>query len=140
MSFIQSIPNPSAAILSHHHKDHTGNILKVKINSVYVGDYTRERLGFGAVIAEKTELEEGITLIPCPSVHTPGSLLLNVYGEYCLIGDLFFCKKPVSIDLAREMIEALAQVETKYFVVSHSGTENIFERKRFLLELKKEFE
>lgn len=137
--FLHSIPNLSAAVLSHHHADHTGNILKTKNDTVYVGDFTREKLGFGRVVAEKTELEEGITVIPCPSVHTRGSLLLNVYGEYCLIGDLFFYKKPVPMDFAGQMIEALTQVDTQYFVVSHSGTENKFDRKTFLLELKKEF-
>ena len=56
----------------------------------------------------------------------------------CLIGDLFFRKPPVSTELARQMLEALRQVDTGFFVVSHSGVENIFDKKSFLLELRRE--
>lgn len=139
---IQSLPSPPIAILSHHHTDHTGNTLKTNFEKIYVGEFTREKINVGTVVSELLTIDDGVILeiIPCPSVHTPGSLILNVNREFCLIGDLFFYKPPVSAVLARQMVEALAQVDTRFFVVSHSGTENIFEKKRFLLELQKEFE
>lgn len=137
---IQSLPKPPIAILSHHHADHTGNVLKGAFQKIYVGDFTREKLGVGTVVSEPMTIDDGIELeiIPCPSVHTPGSLILNVNREYCLIGDLFFRKPPVSTELARQMLEALSQVETGFFVVSHSGAENTFDKKSFLLELRRE--
>lgn len=139
---IQSLPNPPIAILSHHHADHTGNALKTNFENIFVGEFTREKLGFGTVVTQPLTIDDGIfmEIIPCPSVHTSGSLILNVNREYCLIGDLFFCKPPVSKELARRMVDVLARVDTRFFVVSHSGTENIFDKKTLLLELKKEFE
>lgn len=44
------------------------------------------------------------------------------------------------MDQARQMLEALARVDTQYFVSSHSGREGIYEKKTFLSELKREFE
>lgn len=140
LSFIRSVPNLSAAILSHPHKDHTGNVLKTKISTVYVGDRTQEILNFGTIVNETIELEEGIKIIPCPSVHTPGSLLLNVYGEYCLIGDLFYHRPPVNPVLAEQMLEALAGIDTSYFVSSHGCEKQIYPKDYFLAELRKEFE
>lgn len=138
---IQSMPNPPIAILSHFHDDHTGNALKADFQTVFVGKFTMEKLKIGTVVSEPMTIVDGITLeiIPCPSVHTPGSLILNVNREYCLIGDLFFYKPPVSSDLARQMFDTLDQVDTQYFIFSHGGTDNIFDRNSFLLELQKEF-
>lgn len=137
---IQSLPKPPIAILSHYHADHTGNILKTAFQKIYVGEFTKAKLDVGIVVSQPVTIDDGIELeiIPCPSVHTPGSLILNVNREYCLIGDLFFCRPPVSMELARQMLEALSQVDTGFFVVSHSETENIFDKKSFLLELRRE--
>lgn len=139
---IQALTCSPVVILSHFHADHTGNLLKADFDRIYVGDYTKDKLGIGTVVSEPMSVDDGITLevIPCPSVHTPGCLILNVNREFCLIGDLFFHRAPVSVALARQMIETLTLVDTNYFVFSHSGTENIFDRKTFLLELQKEFE
>lgn len=138
---IQTLPRLPVAILSHFHADHTGNARKAAFQEIYVGDFTRSKLEMGTVVSDPLTIVDGVTLdiIPCPSVHTPGSLILNVNREYCLIGDLFFCKPPVSSVLARQMMETLTQVDTQHFVVSHSGTENIYDRKIFLLELQRGF-
>ncbi len=140
LNAIQALPKAPVAILSHYHADHTGNVLKAAFQQIYVGDFTREKLDVGTVVAEPMTIDDGteLEIIPCPSVHTPGSLILNVNREYCLIGDLFFCKPPVSTELARQMLEALSQVDTGFFVVSHSGVENIFDKKSFLVELRRE--
>lgn len=140
LSFIRSVRNLSTAILSHPHKDHTGNVLKTKISTVYVGDRTQEILNFGTIVNETIELEEGIIIIPCPSVHTSGSLLLNVYGEYCLIGDLFYHRPPVNPVLVEQMLEALAGIDTSYFVSSHGCEKQIYPKDLFVAELRKEFE
>lgn len=138
---IQSMPNPPIAILSHFHDDHTGNASKADFKTIFVGKFTMEKLNIGTVVSEAMTIVDGITLeiIPCPSVHTPGSLILNVDRQYCLIGDLFFYKPPVSFDLARQMMDTLEQVDTQYFVFSHGGIDNVYDKNTFLLELEKEF-
>lgn len=138
---IQSLRCSPVAIISHYHADHTGNVLKADFDRIYVGNYTKEKLGIGTVVSEPMTIDDGITLeiIPCPSVHTPGSLILNVNREFALIGDLFFHRPPVSVTLTHQMMETLAQVDTNCFVVSHSGRENIIDKKTFLLELHRKF-
>lgn len=140
LACIRSLPHPPVAILSHHHTDHTGNLSELKFAQIYVGAYTQERLNLGTVVTEALNLEEGLTVIPCPSVHTPGSLILDVYGQYCLIGDLFFHRGAVAMETAQQMLETLARVDTQYFVISHGAADSVYSKEVFLWELQKEFE
>ena len=134
---LNSISKEKVVILSHYHKDHTGNVGKIDYGALYVGDLTYQTLGKGQAIDGKLMIEDGvrIEIQSCPSPHTEGSLIVTLNQEYTLIGDLYFTRTAENNQKAVEMLKTLASIETKYFVVSHQEENAIFEKQVFLEEL-----
>lgn len=139
---INSINGPKIVILSHYHKDHTGNIEKVNYEKLYVGDLTYDTIKQGVVVDEKITLVDGVKveIVQCPSPHVDGSLIVNVNNEYTLIADLYFTR-PAMMDKekAHEMLKTLCSIDTKYFVVSHQEEQSIFLKEELLKELEEYF-
>ncbi|MDO4740319.1 MAG: MBL fold metallo-hydrolase, partial [Eubacteriales bacterium] len=106
---IRQTAKEKVVILSHHHKDHTGNIDRIDIRNLYVGKKTYEMIGRGTIVEDTFIINDGIKIevIPCPSPHTEGSLVVNVNNEYTLIADLYFSRPPFDVSKATEMIEML---------------------------------
>ena len=138
---ISAMKREKVVILSHYHKDHTGNIDKVVYKELYVGDLTKETIQRGTVVTDEVIVRDGVELViwQCPSPHTKGSLVVTVNREYTLIADLYFTRAGYDKELANAMLEALEQVDTKYFVVSHQRGENVFEKQKLIAELKEYF-
>ena len=138
---IRAVEKEKVVILSHFHRDHTGNVEKLDFAKLYVGDLTAKKLGTGTVVGEPVVIRDGIVLeiLPCPSPHTGGSLIVNVNHEYTLIADLFYARPPVDREVAEKMIRTLETVDTRFFVISHGGEENLFGRERFLEQLRDYF-
>lgn len=138
---LNGLPKGKIVILSHYHKDHTGNIGKIDYSALYVGDLTCQTVGKGQVVDGKLMIEDGvrIEIQSCPSPHTDGSLIVTIDQEYTLIADLYFTRTAGKNRKATAMLEALASVETRYFVVSHQKDTAIFEKQMFLKELNAHF-
>ena len=137
LQIIREVQKEKIIILSHHHKDHTGNIDQLDYKKLYVGDVTAETIGTGIVVREPVFIRDGIDfeIIPCVSPHTGGSLIVNVNYEYTLIADLFFSRPPIDTKAARNMIQTLETVDTGFFVVSHRGEGSIYEKQNLISQL-----
>jgi len=124
-------------ILSHYHKDHTGNIGRLSYHSLYVGGKTYETIGKGVIVETVVTITDGvkIEIIPCPSPHTEGSLIINLNHEYTFIADLYFTRLPFNQEKALQMIETLRNIDTRYFVISHQEKEKIVLKDKMISEL-----
>ena len=138
---ISATKKEKIVILSHYHKDHTGNIDKLTYKELYVGDLTLETIQKGMVITDEVVIRDGVELMiqHCPSPHTKGSLIVTVNKEYTLIADLYFTRVGYDKELADEMLKKLETLDTKHFVVSHQQGENVFEKQKLIAELKEYF-
>lgn len=134
---INQIDKEKTIILSHFHKDHTGNIGHIDCRNLYVGKKTYETIGKGTIVETAFTINDGVKIevIPCPSPHTEGSLIINLNNEYALIADLFFTRPPFDREKAMEMIRTLKDMDTKYFVVSHQEDEKVIPKEKLIAEL-----
>lgn len=128
--FIQSLEGPKAVVISHFHQDHIANLNRIKPELLYVGDYTYTKTKSGIVISTITEIDDGIVvrIIPCPSSHSKGSLLMEVDGKYCFIGDSPYCtsregRMCYNAGVLLEEIRTLKSISAEYLMLSHA---NIF--------------
>ena len=137
LQYINQIGKEKIVVLSHHHKDHTGNIVGLHYRDLYVGKKTYETIGKGKLVEDVITINDGvkIEIIHCTSPHTDGSLILNVDNEYTLIADLYFTRPPFDRDKAIEMIDILKNINTKYFVISHQEDEKIVSKEKLVAEL-----
>ena len=134
---IHQVDKEKVVILSHYHKDHTGNMERIDVHNLYVGRKTYETIGRGKIVEDTYTMNDcvKIEVIPCPSPHTEGSLIVNVDNEYCLIADLYFTRPPFNVSEAMTMIDTLKNIDTKYFVVSHQEDEKIIPKEKLIAEL-----
>lgn len=138
--WIAELPGEKAAVLSHFHPDHTGNISRISCAEVYVGGFTQKKIGQGIVVQEELCIHDGVKLVirHCPSPHAKGSLILTVNGEYTLLGDLWYHRPDYDREAARQMLLTLRRIETKYFVMSHQEN-GVYERDVLLHDLEEHF-
>ena len=138
---IENINENKVVIISHFHEDHLSNINRITFNDLYVGSYTYKHTNKGNIIREKTVIDDGVRLeiVPASSVHSKGSLLLNINNEYCLIGDLIHSDKPINKSLFCMMIKDLQNVDTKYFVMGH-GNNCVIEKSILIDNLNKQID
>lgn len=142
VQLLDKLPREKTVILSHYHKDHTGNLNRLAYQTLYVGDLTFEKTGRGTVVTDKLTIQDGVGLViqSCPSPHTPGSLILTVNNEYTLIADLYFTKPDHDPRLAQAMLDVLRGLDTKYFVSSHQEGSPVFEKEYLIEELTRYFQ
>lgn len=138
---LNELPGEKTIILSHFHKDHTGNLDRLTYRDCYVGDLTFEKIGCGTVVTDKLTIYDGVEveIQPCPSPHTPGSLILTINREYTLLADLYFTKPDYDRELAKAMLDVLQGLDTKYFVVSHQEGKPVFAKEYLIEELTNNF-
>lgn len=141
LRYISQISKEKIVILSHHHKDHTGNIEGVHYHDLYVGKKTYEAIGKGITVEDAVTINDGVKIdvSHCTSPHTDGSLIITVDNEYTLIADLYFTRPPFDKDKAMKMIESLRDIDTKYFVISHQEVEKVIPKETLIQELTEYF-
>lgn len=137
LRYINQIGKEKVVILSHHHKDHTGNIADIHYCDLYVGKKTYEAIGKGVIVEDKLTINDGarIDVIHCTSPHTDDSLIITVDNEYTLIADLYFTRPPFEMEKTKKMIETLRAIDTKYFVISHQEDEKAIPKDILIAEL-----
>jgi len=137
LQYINQLSKEKIVVLSHYHKDHTGNIADVHCRNLYVGKKTYEAIGKGIIVEDKLTINDGVKIdvIHCVSPHTDGSLIVTIDNEYTLIADLYFTRPPFDKEKAMKMIEALNQIDTKYFVISHQEEEKVIPKNKLITEL-----
>lgn len=137
LQYINQISKERIVILSHHHKDHTGNIVGIHYRDLYVGKQTTEVIGKGSIVEDKLTINDGvkIEIAYCVSPHAEGSLIITVDNEYTLIADLYFTRPPFDKEKAMKMIDSLRNIDTKYFVISHQVDEKVIPKEKLIAEL-----
>ena len=138
---IKRVEKDKIIILSHYHEDHVGNIKDVDYHRLYVGRKTREAIETGTIVKSRITIDDGvkIEIIPCPSPHTDGSLIMSVDNEYTLIADLYFTRPPFDKVKALRMLETVQSLDTKYFVISHLKEKKVVPKDELIAELKDYF-
>ena len=141
LQYINQIGKEKIVVLSHHHKDHTGNIVGLHYRDLYVGKKTYEVIGKGIIVEDTLTINDGVRIdvIHCTSPHTDGSLIITVDNEFTLIADLYFTRPPVDKAKALKMIESLKQIDTKYFVISHQEDQKVIPKETLIQELTEYF-
>ena len=135
---IESITKNKVVIISHFHGDHLENINRISFNDLLVGNYTYTHTNKGNIVKDKVFINDGVRLevLATSSVHSKGSLVVNINNEYCLIGDLVYSKPPLNRSLYIQMLKELEKIDTKYFVIGH-GEDCVHEAKGYITSLKK---
>lgn len=137
LQYINQIGKEKVVVLSHHHKDHTGNIVGLHYRDLYVGKKTYEVIGKGIIVEDMLAINDGVRIdvLHCTSPHTDGSLIVTIDNEYTLIADLYFTRPPFDKDKAMKMIESLRDIDTKYFVISHQEDGKVIPKDKLIVEL-----
>ena len=141
LQYVNQLSKEKVIVLSHYHKDHTGNIVGLYYRDLYVGNKTYEVIGKGVIVEDKLTITDGVNIdiAHCVSPHTDGSLIITVDNEYTLIADLYFTRPPFDKEKAMKMIEALRDIDTKYFVISHQEDNKVIPKERLISELSNYF-
>lgn len=136
-NLLENTPN-KIFIISHFHPDHMGNLkhFPCSDNNVYVGDYTHKILGYGNIVKQTIEINDGINLkiIPIPNSHAKGSLAVVVNDLYLLIGDSLYCNsKGYNVSLLNAEIRLLKELNYSYVISSHK--DKVYEKDTVIKEL-----
>jgi glyoxylase-like metal-dependent hydrolase (beta-lactamase superfamily II) len=114
--------NNKIIIISHFHTDHMENMKYFINEKLYIGDYTYKILGYGNVVNDIIEINDGINLkiVHIPNSHAKGSLCLIVNDLYLLIGDsLEGNRYGLNVSLLYDEIKLLKSLNYKHILTSH---------------------
>lgn len=137
---VSVLGKPVTAVLSHFHRDHTGNLSRLDCD-ILGGARTCKTLGRGQLVNELMHIVDGIDLRiqPCISPHAPGCLILTVNDTYTLIGDLAYAQPGKGQGEAIGMLRLLSGLNTQYILPSHLQESPVIPKTDYLAELKKRF-
>lgn len=128
VDIIQGIDREKNIILSHFHEDHIRNLERISYKGMYCGDYTKFKLQKGTEVQAPITYEDGVklTLFPIPSIHSKGTIGLEVNEEYAFLGDAVYGarkngKVVYNINILKEMIATLEKVKAQQFLISHDA-------------------
>lgn len=129
LDIIQGFDREKKIILSHFHKDHTDNIEQIQYSDLYCGSYTCKKVGKGIEVHTPLIFDDGvkIKIFPIPSIHSKGTVILEVNEEFAFLGDAVYGavkngKKVVNVNLLKEMISVLSTLKAEKFLLSHDKT------------------
>ena len=120
---VAGLEKPVTFILSHFHRDHTGNLSRLE-GEILGGARTCKALGRGSRVDAPLLIEDGIRLLvqPCVSPHAPGCLILTVDEQLTFLGDLPYAQPGKGSGEMTGMLRTLQGVKTEAFVLSHGET------------------
>ena len=135
---IAALDKPVTVILSHFHRDHTGNMSRLNPAQTFAGARTMKYITGGTLVDAPLTIRDGVELVvqPCVSPHAPGCLIATVDGEYTFIGDLHYARPGTGQGEAKGMLNVLKKLNTRYFVVSHAQEHPLVPRDLFLQQVK----
>lgn len=124
--YLNSLKEEKYVVISHFHEDHTKKLTETHFDKLFVGNQTYKSLGMGDVVSSVIKIEDGIKLdiIPCPSSHSKGSLLLMIDDTYLLTGDSMYCasqngRAVYNVSLLNEQIKLLDSLPADKYFLSH---------------------
>ena len=88
---IRELTGNYTVVLSHFHKDHTGNLDKLNVKDVFVSSETKRHVQTGTII-DRDRYIDHLHLFPLPSSHCKGCLGLEVDETYAFVGDALYCR------------------------------------------------
>jgi len=135
---ISALDKPVTVILSHFHRDDSGNMSRLTPEETLSGARTMKYITGGKLVDAPLVIRDGVEIIvrPCVSPHAPGCLIATVDGAYTFIGDLHYARPGVGQGEAKGMLNVLKTVDTRYFVPSHQEGDPLVERDAFLRDVK----
>ena len=110
-------------VLSHFHRDHTGNIERIHEGALYGSKETCRHMGRGTIV-EQERTEGRLRIFPLPSSHARGCLGLEVDGRYAFVGDALYGRMKAgrcvyNAQFLKEEIAVLKGLRAPYLLVSH---------------------
>lgn len=146
LRLIQGSTKPKVIVLSHFHQDHIGNWNKIDEANYYVGSHTKRYVPDGNVVAEKVTIQDGIQIeiMPLPSTHAKGSLIMTIDQMYTFLGDATYPMERKGIplynaQLLKAEIEVLKSLSSKYVLLSHDK-QYVYERQEIIEQLEKQYD
>ena len=138
---IAALDKPVTVILSHFHRDHTGNMSRLTPAETLAGARTMKYITGGTLVDAPLTIRDGVEIVvrPCVSPHAPGCLIATVDGLYTFIGDLHYARPGTGQGEAKGMLNVLKTLDTRYFVPSHQDGNPLIERAALLRDIKEYF-
>jgi len=120
---IQRITGQKNIVISHFHQDHTANLSRLSYDKLFVGGYSAKFVN-ATVLIEETDFGERISIMPIPSSHSKGCLVLRC-GDYAFVGDAIYLTEKkgrpcYNAQKLKEEIDFLKKLDVKYIGVSHA--------------------
>ena len=136
-----TLDKPVTVILSHFHRDHTGNVHRLNPVQTFAGARTMKYITGGTLVDAPLTIRDGVEIVvqPCVSPHAPGCLIATVDGVYTLIGDLAYARPGVGQGEAKGMFNVLKALPTQYFIPSHVAGCPLVEKSAFLRDIRAYF-
>ena len=110
-------------VLSHFHRDHTGNLPKIRAEELYVSRETYLHAHAGTVVEGERRVGD-LRIFSLPSSHCKGCLGLEVAETYAFVGDALYCRvkdgfRVYNAQLLKAEIDVLSDLRSPYLLVSH---------------------
>lgn len=121
-------------VISHFHRDHLLNLqravageIHMPFDGLFVGPQSFKYTRQGTVVTEPLVFEDGvrIRIMPIPSSHAKGSLVMTVDDEIAFLGDATYptvghgAPDTYNVQLLQEEIRYLQELDVKSFALSH---------------------
>lgn len=139
---ISALNKPVTVILSHFHRDHTGNMSRLNPAETLAGARTMKYITAGTLVDAPLTIRDGVEIVvqPCVSPHAPGCLIATVDGMYTFTGDLHYARPGTGQGEAKGMLNVLKTLDTQYFVPSHAAGNPLVDKAVLLRDLKEYFQ
>lgn len=136
---IKAIEGHKNIVLSHFHADHVGNVGRLmeaagdeitlfvsRQTQKYTQKYTQTREGAEILVESEMLLNDGIDIriVPMPSSHSKGCLVLEVDGEYAFLGDSAYPmqkdeKRVYNVQKLKEQMNVVNGLQASKLYLSH---------------------